>query len=1550
MRVDGRALRQWWSVGICLILALHVSLAQKKVPSGAPDDTRRILIEKARALEARGRPDMAIQSWQQVLLSDPKSVDALAGLAKDYKLIGSTDQSNAALDRLRAVNPNDPNIARIAALNSTRMQSDRLRQAGEMARQGKPEEAMRIYRELYGDRPPDGDIALAYYQTLYGTANGKETAIAAMRALAQRNPGDTRFVVELGVMLTYDAKTRAEGIRILEAHPKEPNAQAALRQALVWDAANPASAAELRKYLESHPQDTELTGRLKENESKLAQMNSGIARTPAERAAFAALNAHKLEEAQARLTAILDEEPNNGRAAAGMGFLRMQQNNFGGAISYLTQAEQNGYKDPAVSAALVTSRFWYTMGEASQAFDENQMEVAAAKYKAALAMRPRSVEALNGMAGLLVKEQQFTAAAAMYEDLIKVQPGSVAAWRGLFLAYARDGQNQKALALAGRFPPAVKSATARDPEYLRTLATLYHAENRSSDAQHVLAQALSLPFPDNGTSLKADTRLQYAGILMEARRFDQAVELYTQILNEDAGNLAAWMGLVSAHHELTQDNLAIADVEKMPPATYDAALADAGFLSMLGSIYQQANQFDIAQGLLERSAKMQMTAGGQPSIPLQLQLAAIYLERNNTAQAYAIYREVLEKNPDRVDAWKGLISTLQATSRTTEALQQLALIPAPVRKQLESDIEFVQGEASLYAAGGDTAHAIEYMNRVQAHYRELKTQPPPAIEIQNAWLLFNTGNDRILYPALMRLGARQDLTNPQREAVQSIWANWSVRRAGAAMDNDNIQRAVDILDAASQAFPDNLAVRKAVAGGYVKVGRAKESLALFKTIPMQDATAGDFQGAIGAALSANDKAQAELWLRQALDRYPRNPAILSLAARFEQARGDNQRAADYWRASLAAMPQATPADRLAHELAYPEQDAKARRAVTAADLQHLLDPNYEPFQKTTKLPPLPAYGPDPYNGRAPIDLNQPQPTPQKQYSPSPADGSLPNPQASNGADPASVQALSPSLDPVSAPFARKAGKKANLAAPSSFMGAMHLPPSQGHIASPRIPAAQLSSLQAEIGPASPGLNPPTHSLAGDAWKGLLFSLMAGNRIDEAFRQMAQIPPDVRRQLDGDVEFIQAQAGLYAASGDVPHAEESLGRVEAYYTLRHAAPPAALEVQHAWLLYNARDDKKLYPVLRALDARRDLTAAQRDEAQTIWGDWSLRRAVSAMDEGNAQGAVEILEAAARDYPNNAAIRRALAGGYLQAGRVSESLSIFKSIPMEGASASEYQSATGAALAAGDMVQTEAWLREALGRYPSDSGILSVAARFEQARGNNQRASDFWRASLAAMPAGSTAHRFDTLRAVPAAQAAEARRPAPGDLKLLLDPGLQPSQGATKPFILPGSGSASLGGAGLPRLREPDPTARSGAQSGVVSNAPLYIPQRDASGRQIGQSVLTEQIAHQTAVMVSVVWGTQDGKPARPTAQARDAAQAPSYTGTVKLPPSKRTSTPPRPAHRACRRQSRLRLRLPFRLRRRAVPPTRALDCASPRSPWMSWRRARWRSLPSRWTVS
>lgn len=953
-----------------LAVLLCFAAAPARTQNAAVERTIQQLSNNARSLEKRSRPDLALQVWQQVLFSDPQNAEAMAGVARDYKLMGKQTEAAAALDRLRAAHPNDPNIAKIQAMSGggPTDQSDELRRAGNLARAGNNAEAMRVYRQLYDDHPPEGDVALAYYQTLYGTPGGKQEAIDGLRGLMKRNPGDARYAIALGRILTYDTKTRPEGIRLLRAHSNGPGASDALRQALVWESANPSSAADLRAWLKAHPGDAELAAALKTNEAQLAKMNSGIARTPEERAAFAALNAKRLDEAQRRFQAILDRDPKNPRAAAGMGFLRMQQNNFAAAISYLMQAEQNGFRDRSVTTALENARFYSVMNDATLALKNGQADIAIQQYRAALAMRPNNPDAMNGLAGALTNERQYAQAVEVYASLLKLQPQSVDAWRGLFLAYAQSGQNDQALALVAQCPDSVTTALNRDPNYLRTLAAIYNAHGRTADAQRVLAQALALPFPANGAGLKTDTRMQYAAILMAANRFSQAAEMYTRILDEDGTDLNAWMGLVSAEHQMNQDQTAISDVEKMPPTVYESAMNNVDFLTMLGAIYQQANRYDIAQQLMERAAKLEEISGTQPSVAIELQLASIYLQRNNTTQAYGIYRQVLQAHPDSLDAWKGLIAALQATNHTNEAVQQIAYIPPAVLTRLEADPQFEQTEASLYAAAGEYAHAAQEMNRATAYYARLGQPMPSSPAIQQAWLLYNTKNDRLLYPALMRLGGRADLTIDQRKQVQTIWANWAVTRAGTAFDSGNNERAVEILEAAAAAFPENAAVKRVLAGGYLKTGHAKAALVLYKSVPNDDASAADFQGEISAALAANDKAQAEEWLREALARYPGDYRVLGAAAQFEQARGDSQRAADYWKAALAALPPGSPTDRLAHELAYPDSDTKPHKATTAADLARLLNPEDESFQKTIQLPPLPSYGPDPYLGKAPVVL------------------------------------------------------------------------------------------------------------------------------------------------------------------------------------------------------------------------------------------------------------------------------------------------------------------------------------------------------------------------------------------------------------------------------------------------------------------------------------------------------------------------------------------------------------------------------------------------------
>ena len=277
-----------------------------------------------------------------------------------------------------------------------------------------------------------------------------------------------------------------------------------------------------------------------------------------------------------------------------------------------------------------------------------------------------------------------------------------------------------------------------------------------------------------------------------------------------------------------------------------------------------------------------------------------------------------------------------------------------MRRQLEADIAWVQGIASLYVAVNDIPHATYYLNRVENFYTLHRTPAPAGLEVQHAWLLYNLKDDVGLYPILLRLDARQDLTAAQRQQVDTLWADWAVRRAGEAMDSGHLLRGVEILQAASQDYPDNMIVRRAVAGAYARVGRSQDALTLFKTLPMDDASSGDFQGAIWSALAATDMAQAEAWLRIALGRYPNDPNILGLAARFEQARGNNERASGFWRAAIAAMPPGSSIKSLDYGLVTPPG---SYRAPGPGDTKRLLDPRLDPLPTADKLAPLPSYQP-----------------------------------------------------------------------------------------------------------------------------------------------------------------------------------------------------------------------------------------------------------------------------------------------------------------------------------------------------------------------------------------------------------------------------------------------------------------------------------------------------------------------------------------------------------------------------------------------------------------
>src|SRR3989442_3887508 len=127
--------------------------------------------------------------------------------------------------------------------------------------QHKPDEAMRIYNQIFGNEPPSGKWAEPYYETEAASTGGRQKAIAQLRRLCARDRNNEVYRLWLARVLVYEPNTRMEGVQLLEALP-DPRAAARSRtesrQTLVWRKANTAGLASLDAYLQRYP-DQRLT-------------------------------------------------------------------------------------------------------------------------------------------------------------------------------------------------------------------------------------------------------------------------------------------------------------------------------------------------------------------------------------------------------------------------------------------------------------------------------------------------------------------------------------------------------------------------------------------------------------------------------------------------------------------------------------------------------------------------------------------------------------------------------------------------------------------------------------------------------------------------------------------------------------------------------------------------------------------------------------------------------------------------------------------------------------------------------------------------------------------------------------------------------------------------------------------------------------------------------------------------------------------------------------------------------------------------------------------
>ena len=369
---------------------------------------------------------------------------------------------------------------------------------------------------------------------------------------------------------------------------------------------------------------------------------------------------------------------------------------------------------------------------------------------------------------------------------------------------------------------------------------------------------------------------------------------------------------------------------------------------LIGSIYQTRREWDRAQKYLERA----LSLGNVSNSSIELQLADIYAAQGNAQKAYTIYKRELDVHPDSLQAWRGVLNTLHQSNHDRDALREIARMPEPVRLRLAQDPAYLQTLASIQAASGQEQAALRTFADLVQLYASQNTEVPTDVQIQYGWVLLNAGDDRKLYSLVSSLSTSAEMTDEQQTNLNQLWVAWSIRRANSAAASGDQRRALAILETAARAFPGNTNIYTALAGAYLKAGQAKRAVAIYASLDMSQASLTQYQGAIGAALAAKDMKQAEAWLEAALDRYKDDPSILRMAAQFEQARGDNGKAAAYYRAALAALGPQSPADLFSRPGSTGNQGTPLNGVPPMQQLMDLLAPTGRTARMSEPVDPL----------------------------------------------------------------------------------------------------------------------------------------------------------------------------------------------------------------------------------------------------------------------------------------------------------------------------------------------------------------------------------------------------------------------------------------------------------------------------------------------------------------------------------------------------------------------------------------------------------------------
>lgn len=714
-----------------IALAFALCLAPPAQASSLTDREAKELLDRSQLWQSRYRDDLAREALDRLFRIDPNHPEGLVQLARIQLRAGEEGEAARTYERLRAVHPAHPGVLQLATLLRLRgPDREKYRQAQQLARAGHAEEALKAYRALLPDGIPDDDLALEYALVLAATQDGWEGARAMLAGLEGRHPGDPKYRLAHASHLSTRKPPSAEALKSLRELAAVPSvakpAREAWRRAILRLDPVEESLPALKEYVAGNPDDATARERL-DSVTKAVEERRKLLADPAylaKRDGLAALEAGRLDEAQARLQEAVALRPGDAETAGALGIVRLRQGRHGEAHELFVKAGQLDAAGRAKWDGLArTARFWDLVKQAGAARQSGQDDVAERLYREALALEPGNTIALEGLATLLLRAGRDAEAAAVMEKLdparrreIAAAVDAVRAERLKEEAARLKGQGREREAIA-----ALEEAAAidrADPWLRLDLARAYAAGGDAARGQALFDELLGRR-PDD-----PDTRFAMAIFLAGVERESEALTVLEPVAEKartaSMANLQRrlWIAVQGRRADALAQQGRQAEARQVLASAAQAIGNDAALALEVAGACVQAGEPACAKSLLERFS----APPANPSLDWRIGQARLLNRMQADSELRALLGSIDSLGPKtpaqareihELDRWLSLreARALLASGRREEARRMagdLALSPHA------SDPDFAAAVAGILIELQDYAGARPLVERALA--------------------------------------------------------------------------------------------------------------------------------------------------------------------------------------------------------------------------------------------------------------------------------------------------------------------------------------------------------------------------------------------------------------------------------------------------------------------------------------------------------------------------------------------------------------------------------------------------------------------------------------------------------------------------------------------------------------------------------------------------------------------------------------------------------------------------------------------------------------------